>query len=225
MGYTIISVLIFEYLVICTLRIYAYLRASTKEQDASRAKLAISEFCHKNNLNISAWFYETESGTSLKRPELFNLLRIANKGDTLLVEQVDRLSRLTSDDWKKLKSLIDAKGIRIVSLDLPTSHDLLGTKDEFTEWMLRSINSMMLDMLAAISRKDYEDRLRRQKEGIARAVKSKKYKGRPRDDKLRKSIRALLKDNRSYGEIVEITGCSRSTISSVKKDMATDNDQ
>ena len=35
--------------------------------------------------------------------------------------------------------------------------------------MLRAVNNMMLDMLAAIARKDYEDRRRRQMEGITSA--------------------------------------------------------
>ncbi len=37
--------------------------------------------------------------------------------------------------------------------------------------MIKAINNMMMDMLAAISRKDYEDRRRRQKQGIEKAKK------------------------------------------------------
>ncbi len=52
----------------------------------------------------------------------------------------------------------------VISLDLPTSHAALSqdTKDDFTGAMLKAINNMMLDMLAAIARKDYQDRRRRQ---------------------------------------------------------------
>ena len=42
-----------------------------------------------------AWYVENESGAKLARPELFRLLADAHAGDILLVEQVDRLSRLT----------------------------------------------------------------------------------------------------------------------------------
>ena len=201
------------------MRIYAYLRASTKEQNASRAKTALENFCKDNNLLVSFWFFENESGTKLKRPELFRLLKTADRGDVMLIEQVDRISRLNENDWNKLKSLIDTKGIRIVSLDLPTSHNLLAVDNEFTGWILKSINSMMLDMLAAISRKEYEDRRRRQKEGIKRAKSEGKYKGRQRDNKLRETIKSFLRDKRSYSEIVDLTSCSRSTIASVKKEM------
>jgi len=47
----------------------------------------------------------------------------------LLVEQVDRLSRLTSPDWIKLRTLIDAKQVRVVALDLPTSWILTAPTD------------------------------------------------------------------------------------------------
>jgi DNA invertase Pin-like site-specific DNA recombinase len=50
--------------------------------------------------------------------------------------------------------------------------------------MFEAMNSMMLDMLAAISRKDYEDRRRRQMQGIEKAKNEKKYRGRPVDESL-----------------------------------------
>ncbi|RDH41182.1 recombinase family protein [Zooshikella ganghwensis] len=78
------------------MRVYGYLRASTNEQDASRAKNELEEFAARNNLTIAYWFIEHESGASLKRPELFRLIEIAQPGGILLVEQVDRISRLVS---------------------------------------------------------------------------------------------------------------------------------
>ncbi|WP_155035378.1 recombinase family protein, partial [Klebsiella grimontii] len=145
-----------------TSRVYAYLRASTKEQDASRAREQLDEFAHSKGMTIATYFTENESGASLRRPELFRLLDIAQKDDVLLVEQVDRLSRLKADDWQVLRQTISNKGIRVVALDLPTSHQLIQSGDEFTNRMLEALNGMMLDMLAAIARKDYTDRKRRQ---------------------------------------------------------------
>lgn len=87
------------------------------------------------------------------------------------MESIDRLSRLPAGDWAKLKASIDGKGLRIVALDLPTSHQ--GMRDttgyEFTVRMLGAINNMMLDMMAAIARKDYEQRRARQAQGIEKA--------------------------------------------------------
>lgn len=161
-----------------------------------------------------------ESGATLKRPELFRLLDIAQRGDVLLVEQVDRISRLNSRDWEVLKSQIIAKGIIIVALDLPTSHQFINTRgDEFTQRMLAAINSMILDMLAAVARKDYEDRRRRQSEGIAKAKESGKYKGRPKNKVLRRNITALLRDGCSISEIVQNLKCSNKTVIAVKKEI------
>lgn len=94
----------------------AYLRASTSEQDANRARSALDAFASEHGLRIAARYVENDSGARLQRPELFRLLADCEPGDVLLVEQVDRLSRLTSPDWMKLRSQIDAKQVRIVAL-------------------------------------------------------------------------------------------------------------
>ena len=109
-------------------RIYGYLRASTKDQDAYRAQRSLESFVTDIGQTVSAWFVEHESGATLKRLELFRVLDIAQRGDVLLVEQIDRISRLNSEDWKLLKLQITSKGIIIVALDLPTSHQLINTE-------------------------------------------------------------------------------------------------
>jgi len=198
-------------------RTYTYLRASTKEQDADRAKESLQKFASEHDLVISTFFTENESGASLQRPELFRLLEIAEKGDIILVEQIDRISRLKDDDWNSLKSIIKTKGLRVVSLDLPTSHQFAAVNDEFTERMLSAINDLMLDMLAAIARKDYVDRRRRQKEGIKKAKSEGRYLGRPTDTALQQKIEGMLMDKKSYDYIQHILGCSRTTISKASK--------
>lgn len=200
-----------------TSRVYAYLRASTKEQDASRAKQQLDEFAQSNGMTIATYFTENESGASLQRPELFRLLEIAQKGDVMLVEQVDRLSRLSGEDWNKLRSLINEKGVKVVALDLPTSHQLIQSGDEFTNRMLEALNGMMLDMLAAIARKDYTDRKRRQAQGIVKAKAEGKFKGRPEDTQRNEKIAKLLQAGMSYSDIMDTVNCSRATVAKVSK--------
>ncbi|CNE43201.1 recombinase family protein [Yersinia mollaretii] len=202
------------------MRVYCYLRASTDQQDATRAKSELEDFAQSNNFRISKFFIENESGASLLRPELFRLLDIAERGDVLLCEQIDRVSRLTNEDWKNLRRIIENKGIRLVSLDLPTSHQLLHSTDEFTQRMFEALNSMMLDMLAAIARKDYEDRRRRQKQGIEKAKANNRYKGRPIDQELHRRIAELLSDGKSWNKVQDLIGCSRATVAKVSKKMA-----
>ncbi|CNB94796.1 putative resolvase [Yersinia enterocolitica] len=202
------------------MRVWAYLRASTKQQDADRALNELEAFAHSHGLKVSKYFKENESGASLQRPQLFLLLEIAERGDILLCEQIDRISRLTGEDWKTLRAIIESKGIRVVSLDLPTSHQLLNVQDEFTARMFEAMNSMMLDMLAAISRKDYEDRRRRQKQGIQKARSENRYKGRPIDQELHRRIAELLSDGKSWNKVQDLIGCSRATVAKVSKKMA-----
>jgi DNA invertase Pin-like site-specific DNA recombinase len=83
--------------------------------------------------------------------------------------------------------------------------------------MLSALNGMMLDMLAAIARKDYEDRRRRQSQGISRAKREGRYRGRPENKELQAKIEGLLKDGKSYSYIQDLLGCSRHTISKVSK--------
>lgn len=198
--------------------IRAYLRASTNDQDANRALNDLRSFCDERGLKIAATYTENESGASLKRPDLFRLLSDCQEGDVLLVEQVDRLSRLNSEDWERLKHEIKSRRVKVVALDLPTSWDMATAKpDDLQSRMLDAINAMMLDMLAAIARKDYEDRRRRQAQGIAKAKAEGAYKGRPEDTERNLAIIKMLKAGQTWSSIIAATGCSRSTLSRLSK--------
>ena len=195
-----------------------YLRASTSEQDASRAKHQLKAFAAERGLKVAAWYAENESGTKLARPELFRLLADSQPGDILLVEQVDRLSRLTAADWERLKADLTARRVRVVALDLPTSWTMAtNAGDEFTGRMFEAINGMLLDMLAAVARKDYDDRRRRQAQGQAKAKAEGRYKGRPEDTGRNEGIAGMLAAGQSWGAIQNITGCSRATIAKIAK--------
>ena len=198
----------------------AYLRASTVTADATRARAQVEAFAADHGLTVVGWFIENESGAKLARPELFRLLAESRPGDVLLVEQVDRLSRLNDADWRKLRAELDAKQIRVVALDLPTSWQLADTKDEFTSRMFGAINGMLLDMLAAISRKDYDDRRRRAAQGIARARAEGRYKGRPPNEPRNAGIAGMLKSGMSWSEIQAAAQCSRATIAKIARRMA-----
>ncbi|BAI71828.1 hypothetical protein AZL_011900 [Azospirillum sp. B510] len=195
----------------------AYLRASTTEQDATRAREQIAAFAAERGLTIAATYVENESGATLARPELFRLLADSQPGDLILVEQVDRLSRLTAADWTRLRAELDQRQIRVVALDLPTSWMLAAPTDEFTARMFSAVNSMMLDVLAAVARKDYEDRRRRQAQGQAKAKEAGLYRGRPADEKRNAGIAAMLAKGLTYSQIQATTGASRATIAKIAK--------
>lgn len=156
---------------------------------------------------------ENESGASLQRPKLFELIDDATKGDILLIEQVDRLSRLNESDWDALKAALSNKQIEVVALDLPTSWIMVAPADEFTARMFAAINGMMLDMLAAISRKDYINRRERAAQGVQKAKAAGKYQGRIEDTERNALIQRHPKAGQSsWNEIMELVDCSRGTV-------------
>jgi DNA invertase Pin-like site-specific DNA recombinase len=199
--------------------IRAYLRASTDEQDAARARGQVEAFAADRGMQIAAWYVENESGAKLDRPELFRLLADAHKGDVLLIENVDRLSRLDAAGWEALKVQLADRKVRVVALDLPTSWIMATTSklDDFTARMFDAINGMLLDMLAAIARKDYEDRRRRQMQGQEKAKAAGKYVGRPENKRRNARIAAMLAAGTSYSDVQNATGCSRATVAKIAK--------
>jgi DNA invertase Pin-like site-specific DNA recombinase len=83
--------------------------------------------------------------------------------------------------------------------------------------MFEAINGMLLDMLAAVARKDYEDRRRRQFQGQDKAKAAGKYVGRPENAKRNSKIAAMLAAGRSYSDVQEAFGCSRATVAKIAK--------
>lgn len=146
-----------------TVRIYV--RASTKDQDAERAldNLVASS---KDYSDTQQSYVENFSGTKLDRPELTRLLDDAEQGDILLVESVDRLSRLSQDDFSTLKQRIKDKGLRLVVADLPTTHS---QQDGMTGEIMKVINDMLIDLLATMAKLDNDKRRERIKQGLERS--------------------------------------------------------
>ena len=91
------------------------------------------------------------------------------------------------------------------------------TADDFTARVFDAVNSMMLDVLAAVARKDYEDRRRRQVQGQAKAKAEGRYKGRPEDTARNAGIASMLRNGSSWSEIQAATRCSRATVAKIAK--------
>jgi DNA invertase Pin-like site-specific DNA recombinase len=192
----------------------AYLRASTDEQDAQRARSVLDQFVRERGVSICNYYAENESGARLNRPELFRLLADSRPNDVLLIEDVDRLSRLAGAEWEMLKKLIREREVRIVAVNVPTTWQHLASKqNEFDARMFGAINDMLMDMLAAIARRDYEQRRQRQAQGIEKAKAAGKYRGRQADQARYAAINRLLASGSSWSVVQKTVGCSRSTIS------------
>lgn len=187
-----------------------YVRASTKEQDAERALNTLINFVTGEYVT----YIENESGTKLNRPVLNRLLDESEQGDILLVESVDRLSRLTQDDFDTLKQKIKAKGLKLIIHDLPTTH--VNTADNMTGEILNVINSMLIDLLATMARLDNEKRKERIKQGLERS--GYKPTGKKADTKKHDRIKQLLaKGDMTKEEMAKAVGVGVATVYRVAK--------
>lgn len=193
-----------------------YLRASTKDQDAQRALQILTDLSQSLHLAETSTYIENYSGTKLERPELNKLLSEAKDGDTLLVESVDRLSRLSQADFQELKRRIQEKGLRLVVADLPTTHQLIQTNDSITSSILDLINNMLIDLLATMACLDNEKRIERIKQGLERS--GYKPKGKAPNEAKHKRIKQLLAaGNMTKDEISKAVGCGIATVYRVAK--------
>ncbi|HCQ9537837.1 recombinase family protein [Acinetobacter schindleri] len=193
-----------------------YLRASTKDQDAERALQILQDLNQNLNLGKTIVYVENYSGTKLDRPELNKLLSEANQGDTLLVESIDRLSRLTQQDFQELKRRIQEKGLRLIVADLPTTYQMIQTSDSITHSILELINNMLIDLLATMARLDNEKRIERIKQGLERS--GYKPTGKKANEAKHKRIKELLASgNMTKEEIAKAVNCGVATVYRVAK--------
>ncbi|AUX91352.1 MULTISPECIES: recombinase family protein [Acinetobacter] len=193
-----------------------YLRASTKDQDAERALQILQDLNQNLNLGETIVYVENYSGTKLNRPELNKLLSEANQGDTLLVESIDRLSRLTQQDFQELKRRIQEKGLRLIVADLPTTYQMIQTSDSITHSILELINNMLIDLLATMARLDNEKRIERIKQGLERS--GYKPTGKKANEAKHKRIKELLAaGNMTKEEIAKAVNCGVATVYRVAK--------
>ncbi|WP_231293062.1 recombinase family protein [Serratia symbiotica] len=194
------------------------MRASTEDQFADRAKEMLEQFVQERGFKIASYYRENISGTKLDRLELRRLLMDSHHNDILLVEQIDRLTHLINSDWMTLKKQIEQHELRVVSLDVPTSWLALSEKvssptDPITRAVITAINSMLIDLMAAMSHKDWLSRRQRQKQGIERAHSLGKYRDKQADHERHQKVlyyRQVMK--LSIRETAEATGYSCSQI-------------
>ena len=194
-----------------TVRIYV--RASTKEQNAERALKDLISFS-KNYDDSYAEYIENYSGTKLNRPALTKLLDEAQQGDILLVESVDRLSRLSQGDFGILKQRIKDKGLRLVVADLPTTHTV---SDGMTGEILAVVNNMLIDLLATMAKLDNDKRRERIKQGLANS--DYKPSGKTANKEKHKRIRELASQkNMTKEEIAKAVDVGVATVYRVLKE-------
>jgi DNA invertase Pin-like site-specific DNA recombinase len=191
-----------------------YVRASTKDQDAERALDDLREFAKSIKGDVNE-YVENESGTKMNRPVLNKLLDESNNEDTLLVESVDRLSRLSQTDIDVLKGRRKVKRLKLVVADLPTTHMLVSSNDTITSSILNLVNNMLIDLLATMARLDNDKRRERIKQGLERS--GYKPSGKKADTVKHARIKELNAKGLTKEEIAKAVNCGVATVYRVLK--------
>ncbi len=156
------------------MKVFNYIRVSTKEQNEQRQIVAMNEYNKANNIDNAIQLIDKCSGTTKNRPNLEMLLKVVGEGDLVVIKSIDRLSR----NYKEVTELwqtITNKGADIVVLDMPIldttkNKDLLGNL----------ITDLFISILGYVAQTENEFRKQRQSEGIAIAKAEGKHLGRPK---------------------------------------------
>jgi DNA invertase Pin-like site-specific DNA recombinase len=106
----------------------AYLRASTDRQDLNNQKLEILEFAREKNLHVDEFVAITiSSRKTSKQRRIDELLATLSELDTLIVTELSRLGRSTSEVIALVNELVQRQ-IRVIiikqNLDLRQNHDM-----------------------------------------------------------------------------------------------------
>lgn len=153
-------------------RIYGYVRVSSREQNEDRQFEALTRF----GVPPESIIIDKCSGKDTEREGYQYLKRqILREGDTLVIKELDRLSRNKADIKRELEEF-KAKGIRVKILDIPT------TLTDFPKeqmWVMDMINSILIEVLGAIAENERNKIRSRQREGIEAAKRKNVKFGRP----------------------------------------------
>jgi len=150
---------------------YALIRVSTKKQKEARQITRMTKLgIPKSNIVI-----EKESGKSTVRTKYHKLVKSLKSGDTLYIENIDRLGRDYDSilrEWHILKQ----RGIIIKVLDNP----ILDTDQNFKDLSKKFMRDIMLLTQAYEAESEWQKIKSRQAQGIVAAKASGTQFGRPK---------------------------------------------
>lgn len=206
---------------------YCYTRVSTKNQCEDRQINEIEKYCNGHNIEIEKFFTDKITGKTFNREGLDNLMQVVQKGDTIIIKEMDRLGR-NKEGIKAQLAAFKEKGVRVKILNIPTT---LIDLPEGQDWVMDMVNNILIEVMGAVAEEERNKILERQKEGMAampideatgkrKSAKTGRTHGRPKvdSDKLNWAIELYSKKDRTIAEVCKITGVGRSTLmATVKK--------
>lgn len=152
------------------IKVYGYVRVSTKEQNEDRQLRALAEYSVPEN----QIYMDKLSGKDFNRPQYQKLICKLKHDDVLVIKSIDRLGRNYSEILEQWRTITKEKCADIVVLDMPLldtrkNKDLTGTL----------IADIVLQLLSYVAQTEREFIHQRQREGIAAAKARGVRFGRP----------------------------------------------
>ena len=148
---------------------YAYVRVSSKDQNAERQLIAVTEYGVESK-NI---YVDKQSGKDFNRPAYKKLMKKLKPTDVLVIKSIDRLGRNYTEIIEQWRFLTKEKNVQIKVIDMPilnqVNNDLTG----------QLIADIVLQLLSYVAQTEREFIKQRQAEGIAAAQKRGVKFGRP----------------------------------------------
>ena len=169
-----------------------YIRVSTFAQNPERQLVGLS---------LDKTFVEFASGSTTDRPKLQEMIDYIREGDEVFVHEICRLGRNLEDIYSLVRKITE-KGciLTFVTENL-----------KFTKERNNLLDEKMLTMLGSFAQFEREKMRERQREGIERAKKAGKYKGRPPTIDQR-AICKLLSKGIPFRQVAKLMGVSLSSV-------------
>lgn len=183
--------------------IYGYARVSTKGQAHDGNSLESQKELLKQN-GATKIFEDSFTGTKTDRPQFSKLLDKLKDGDTLIVTKLDRFARSMNQGSQLVNELIE-KGIKVNILNIGMMDNTSASK--LIRNIFFSFAEFERDMI--VERTQEGKAIAKTKEGFKEG-RPKSYTNKQLDHAL--SMISINGGDKSYNEVVDITGISKSTL-------------
>lgn len=183
--------------------IYGYARVSTKGQATDGNSLEVQRKLLNEN-GAAVIFEDSFTGTKTDRPEFKRLLEKIKEGDTLIVTKLDRFARSMTQGSQLVTELIN-RGIKVNILNIGIMDNTPASK--LIRNIFFSFAEFERDMI--VERTQEGKAIAKTKAGFTEG-RPKKYTEKQINHAL--SLLTINGGDKSYSEVVEITGISKSTL-------------
>lgn len=185
--------------------IYGYARVSTAGQSRDGNSLE-DQVAALEKYGCQKIIEEAFSGKTMERPKFQKLLKILKEGDTLVVCKLDRFARTAIEGVQTVRELFD-RGIRVHILNMGLIENTL-------------TGNLILTVMLAFAEYERGMIVERTQTGKAAARMDPNFKdGRPKKftpEQLQLGL-MLLEQGKSYKQVKDLTGISKSTLIRARK--------